>query len=170
MCDWEIIVGRGETGREPCLKWGGMTRSWESSYSSSKNLLWWVCFMYTAGSPGCGLKQQSYTGNFLKSFVTHVRGGLHFIYCFFGGLHFKFWKPMIGSFSLPSSYITIYTNQNTHLAREENCHFGTWKNRQTHKNVNNHHCECGKYRVIGWIRQFAAFYASFLLSNDRSTF
>lgn len=41
--------------------------------------------------------------------------------------HFKFWEPMIGSFSLVLSYITIYTNQNIHLAREVNCHFETWK-------------------------------------------
>ena len=82
-------------------------------------------------------KQQLCIGDSFRSLVTGVRGGLYMPSS----------ESMTGRFYLFPSYITVYTNQNTHLAREVNCHFESRKTGKSIKMWTVVNCESDKYCV-----------------------
>lgn len=90
-------------------------------------------------------------GNSFRSLVTRERGGLYMLSS----------ESMTGSSYLFPSYITVYTNQNTRLAREVNCHLESWKTGKSIKMWIIVNCESGKYCVN---KAICICYASFFLA------
>ena len=98
-------------------------------------------------------KQQLCIGNPLRSLVASVRGGLYVL---------SSERPWLAAFisSHPTIPFTL-TNRNTHLAREVNCHYETWKTGKSIKMWIIVNCESGKYCVN---KAICICYASFFLA------
>ena len=136
-----------------CLKLVGVTRSWKALVNSpqyNKSVFHGSLVIHRL-TPS---KQQSCVGNSFRSLVTCVRGGLYMLSS----------ESMTGRFYLFPSCITVDTNQNTHLAREVNCHFESRKTGKSIKMWIIVNRESGKYCVSKAICIcYAAFFLAFII-------